>query len=109
MKIDRVPVLGVIFHPSAGTTPERVRRRAVELHIARSRRLKIGDQSARRILRSQYVVEQGSFVVVGIPGARVLQKEGPGQTQHVVSAASLHGLRGAQVLIKLCNRKEVLA
>ena len=108
VEIDRVAVLGVVLHPGAGAAPERSFRRVEEPHVARPRRLEVGHHPALRILRRQDAVVERALVVVGVRGGRIGLQQHARQPQHVVRAARLHRLGGAEMLRELGRREEVL-
>src|SRR4029079_19674235 len=56
VKVDRITILGVVFHTGTSTTPKRVRGSAIEFEIARAGWLKISHHAGIRVLRCENAV-----------------------------------------------------
>ena len=89
MIINGFGILGVVLEPAAHTAPKRILGRTVHPVRTRLQRKEIGHHPRRRILLAEYVVVQGTFVIIGHLGRGIPTKQVAAQFQHVVCATGL--------------------
>ncbi|MNI43753.1 hypothetical protein D3C73_980940 [compost metagenome] len=91
MEINAVIQLGEALHAGSGAAPEMVKRRAVNLEIPRSHRLKIHRHACIRVLRGQDRINEGIFVEIHIFGLAGNLVQLAAQLQHIVGVTGLSG------------------
>ena len=87
MRVDEVPVLGVVLHTRADATPHRLVHGGVDAITLRTQGGEIDVTACVRVACGEDVIVHRALVEVGVAGIMCVVEEGLGEFQHIVAVA----------------------